>query len=667
MEKNKEKILAEYIELNKRLVLEKIKANFNINSGLTEIKKQLDSFEKNNLQIIKDFYLYKLRHNHKSYWYWIVLFHFFRRLDPLFESEIISQIFDNNDKKFKLTIRNMHTAVDLFYKGKKAISIKQNIEKDLKLKDMFERYSDEVIIKKDLRKQILINDDSVFDFSKFTEIKYPDVDFSKVILKDELKTKILSIIHKYRYLKSLIKEGNFEKEIRGTAPVILLRGFPGTGKTLTAYAITNALKLPLVKLKFLRDLYDEGYTFVDLIKNLNKKECIILLDEFDLLIRNRDITLPDLFEAFEISKNMLILTSNQLEIEEELLPLLRRITYNIVFKIPDKELRKKLWEFHLPKEYRFADNIDIDELAGFYILTGGNIKNILVNYVLLYNKTKVIEKERLIKLINDELDKNDYSVNYLLQIESGYHLKESDIKIKRMKSLVNLIEHIDKITKMKNDRVFIGIYSEYPITEFAQALSFYLKKPVVIESGLDDDLFDSKFMRRREEKYRMKEYLFNLLEKDDFFALSKIPYIRNIEDKTDEILVRFFLNEKAKELNNNNLFCYTNYWNFFHNAKYIFDYVFMFHKYRWNIRKNIRAPQIDISKLKKIKFEKGFDIHKFILDIFSVQYYNYIPSFINHLLIHYILKDNTTITKAEVIKIFKKLVPRKTSPLLFGI
>ena len=51
----------------------------------------------------------------------------------------------------------------------------------------------------------------------------------------------------------------------------------------------------------------------------------------------------------------------------------RRFTYDVYFTFPSPDMRAELWRRTLPKD-RCADDIDFDELADKFELTGGFIK-----------------------------------------------------------------------------------------------------------------------------------------------------------------------------------------------------------------------------------------------------------------------------------------------------
>ncbi len=656
-------LLAKYQEINKNLVLEKVKQTLNGDKKekINKIEDTLNKFEVENNGTLKNYYIYKLRHTKKDYHYWLLMLHFYRWIDLNFEAEVI-KLFHDNKEQLKLLARDIKFSVDLFFKGEEALKIKQMLEQDMEFKTSFnepDHYDTIISIKKDILKKLLINNESGLDLSNYIDIIYPEADFSRILLKKEMKDKIYCFIKEYNGLKKMIDSGQFKKEIRGIVPVILFRGFPGTGKTLTAHAMANELGLPLVKIKNIERHFHDELNFKEVIESLNNKKCVILLDDFDLILKRNTVEADELFEGFEISQNMILLTSNEMNLENEYLPLLRRITYKFTFKIPGRKFRKLLWEFHIPEGYKFEDDINLEELSTFFILTGGNIKNIMLNYVMLHRKDTVIEKKKLVQLIKEEIEKNDYCINYHINIKTGYDIDPSKIHIKNINKFNKLISKTDKLVRIKQERVLIGIYSEYNLSEFSRILSYYLKQPVIAEMAYN---IEKRPFKRYDDREEMKDYLYELLENSEHFFLFGFSSV--FKDCLDDIyLVKAMLALKVDRLVEDKVFFYFNSYKLFEKAKKIFDYTFEFK--RQNIIKNT-AKEIDACFFDKIKFKNGFDIYQFILNNFSKDNYIFVPVFRDQLLAHYVMNDESPLSEMDIKRIYKNIMPRKNLSLLFG-
>ena len=118
------------------------------------------------------------------------------------------------------------------------------------------------------------------------EITNPSIEYNKVVLNKYIATEIQSFIDYYEKRDMLIKAGI------DTPFSILLYGPPGCGKTTIAQYIASKMKLPLVCARL------DGMVSSLLgstAKNIRKifdfvasKECILFLDEFDVIAKLRD-------------------------------------------------------------------------------------------------------------------------------------------------------------------------------------------------------------------------------------------------------------------------------------------------------------------------------------------------------------------------------------------
>ena len=83
---------------------------------------------------------------------------------------------------------------------------------------------------------------------------------------------------------------------------------------------------------------------------------------------------------------------------------MRRIRYVVEYMMPDVEMRQEIWRGCFPKEVP-AEDIDFKYLANHFELSGGNIKNIVLNAVFLaasedvpVNMRHILESLRMEKL-----------------------------------------------------------------------------------------------------------------------------------------------------------------------------------------------------------------------------------------------------------------------------
>lgn len=101
------------------------------------------------------------------------------------------------------------------------------------------------------------------------------------------------------------------------------------------------------------------------------------MDECDELFESRDrggkgaVTLA--LREMETFDGIMILATNRPQMLDEAMH--RRIALSLMFEPPDAKLRLEIWQKHIPKNLRLAEDVDLRALAIEFELTGGYIKN----------------------------------------------------------------------------------------------------------------------------------------------------------------------------------------------------------------------------------------------------------------------------------------------------
>lgn len=201
------------------------------------------------------------------------------------------------------------------------------------------------------------------------EIVNSEVSLDEVILPSNQKTIIRQFVD---------EQNNFAKLKSRNIPVsnrLLLCGPPGCGKTMTAYAIGNALNLPIayVRLDGLVSSY-LGQTSTNLRKvfdSVKNQRIILFLDEFDAIAKKRDDTnelgelkrvVTTLLQNFDnLPSNVILIAATN---HEHLLDpaIWRRFNYTIILDLPSLEQRKALVQSGLTK-YSINEKIDVSAIA----------------------------------------------------------------------------------------------------------------------------------------------------------------------------------------------------------------------------------------------------------------------------------------------------------------
>ncbi|WP_045855623.1 ATP-binding protein [Teredinibacter purpureus] len=176
----------------------------------------------------------------------------------------------------------------------------------------------------------------------------------------------------------------------------MFTGSPGTGKTMAAQVIANELQLDLFKI----DLSGVVSKYIgETEKNLDRvfreakaSKAILFFDEADALFGKRtdvsdahdryaNIEVSYLLQKIEEYDGIVILATNYRNNIDE--AFIRRIRFIIEFMFPDDNNRVAIFEKSMPPELPLHHELDLQWLAERIKVSGGNIKNIVLNAAFL--------------------------------------------------------------------------------------------------------------------------------------------------------------------------------------------------------------------------------------------------------------------------------------------
>ena len=171
-----------------------------------------------------------------------------------------------------------------------------------------------------------------------------------------------------------------------------LYGAPGTGKTMAAHAIANALNKKILIINY-ADI--ESKYVGETPKNIRrafeaakKTDSILFFDEADAILSKR---VTNMTQAVDVSVNqtrsVMLMLMNECRdfiifatnfIENFDPAFMRRISVHIKFELPDEECRRRLWRMYIPSAA--PNNIDVDKIAAdFDGLSGSDISTAMLN------------------------------------------------------------------------------------------------------------------------------------------------------------------------------------------------------------------------------------------------------------------------------------------------
>ncbi len=252
--------------------------------------------------------------------------------------------------------------------------------------------------------------------------------FDDVILPDDMKESIKSVLDQYQQKDKFYDEWGM-KEITGskTGCSLLFSGQSGTGKSMMAQAIGNYLDSGVYYLAFdvlINSLYGRTEkNLKEVFRKVKEEECVLIIDEADGILSKRfsckeaagatENRIKSIFlREMEKHKGVILFTTNfSVEMDKALS---RRFDLKVKFPEPNCEARKAIWESHIPSSLPLDDDVDFEKLARNYKITGGQIKNAVINSVrkaISAEKEKVSQEDFVYGLELEENSAMDYSLN----------------------------------------------------------------------------------------------------------------------------------------------------------------------------------------------------------------------------------------------------------------
>lgn len=247
------------------------------------------------------------------------------------------------------------------------------------------------------------------DANKLFEFRKSKVTSNDIVLSAQNRNIFEEIKRNYENRDRLKKHG-LSEEIK-----VLLYGHPGTGKTLFAYALAGDLGIPVlhIYIDVLISSYlgETGKNIKSIFQEAFSQECILFLDEFDAIAKQRD----DQQELGELKRVVTVLLQNIDELSpnniliaatnhEHLLDkaIWRRFDYQLNLGYLDKSSLTKLYSLLL-KDFK---KIDFELLAELSEGISGALIRQIVEKSLKRNFLEGKNTDELQDLILLELIKN---------------------------------------------------------------------------------------------------------------------------------------------------------------------------------------------------------------------------------------------------------------------
>ncbi len=234
------------------------------------------------------------------------------------------------------------------------------------------------------------------------EVVFNSNAFEKLVLREDQKELILS------FSQSQLEGSTFDDIIdgKGKGIICLLSGPPGVGKTLTAEAVAENLRVPLHSLTsgdLGSDPWDVEKGLSQILDLVARWKAILLLDECDVFLEarsthdlERNSVVSIFLRTLERYEGIMFMTTNRVGNMDAAFQ--SRIHVSIEYPDLTRESRRQIWANFVPAGRTELTDGDLDELSELS-LNGRQIKNILKTAQLLASWKKVALKKVFIDTV----------------------------------------------------------------------------------------------------------------------------------------------------------------------------------------------------------------------------------------------------------------------------
>ena len=229
---------------------------------------------------------------------------------------------------------------------------------------------------------------------RVVETVTPEHTLNDVILPAQTRRTLEQALAQVRNHNLIFRNwGLGERHTSGRGLAFNFAGPPGTGKTICAEAVAHALGMKLLVVNYAEA---ESMWFGETPKNIvamfraaADQNAVLLFDEADAIATRRstgailphdresNLTINVLLRELEGFNGIVIFATNLAANFDPAFE--RRIRAHVLFEMPGVEERARIWELQVhPKKTPLASDVDFQQLAGKYVMSGGDIKNAVI-------------------------------------------------------------------------------------------------------------------------------------------------------------------------------------------------------------------------------------------------------------------------------------------------
>jgi SpoVK/Ycf46/Vps4 family AAA+-type ATPase len=258
---------------------------------------------------------------------------------------------------------------------------------------------------------------------KLTELSVkvsPKYGWSDIVLAEEKIIQLKEICSQVKNRYCVFDRWGFREKLSyGKGLSVLFSGSPGTGKTMAAQVMAGELQLDLYKIDLSsivsKYIGETEKNLAGIFHEAETSNAILFFDEADALFGKRtevsdahdryaNIETGFLLQKMEEYEGVVILATNLRKNMDEAFT--RRIRFIVEFPFPDEKNRLHIWKVHFPGQAPLAEDIDYEFLARQFPISGGSIRNIVLNAAFLAAQNgRMIGMEHILDSAKREYEK----------------------------------------------------------------------------------------------------------------------------------------------------------------------------------------------------------------------------------------------------------------------